>query len=209
MAKRQKVRGADSREGLLRIAALQPRQRLLACGQLGNAILSYERAQLLAPNEPDIAANLSLARKQAGLFVDQSSWIQEAARFFTLNAWAWIGTGALVVLCALVGASQMYRRQRLYLRLFTGVAALALCAAAVFVALQLETLDRAVVTSKEAIARISPFESAKSAFVLSAGEVVDVERVHGNFLLVENRERRTSWISKEQIERVVPDAGQS
>lgn len=173
-------------------------------GQVGAAILNYERAKLLAPNDPDIAANLNFARKQAGLFVEQSSWIEEAARLISLNSWALLGSAALVWLCALIVASQLYPQQRLYLRLFTGVAALTLCAAIVAIALQFETLDRAVVTSKEAVARISPFDAAKSAFVLSAGEVVEVEKTHGGFLFVENRDRRTGWVSKDQVEAIVP-----
>ena len=173
-------------------------------GQVGAAILNYERAQLLAPNDPDIVANLNFARRQAGLFVERSSWIQEAARFFSMNGWAVLGTGALVLLCGFIAAAQFYPRHRLYVRLFTGVAALALCAALVGIALQLETLDRAVVTSQEAVARISPFEAAKSAFVLSAGEVVEIEKEHAGFLLVENRDQRSGWVSKEQIQPVVP-----
>ena len=175
-------------------------------GQVGAAILNYERAQLLAPNDPDIAANLKFARRQAGLFVERTSWIQEAARFFSMNGWAALGTGALVLLCGLIAAAQFYPRHRLYVRLFTGVAALALCAAVVGIAMQLETLDRAVVTSQEAVARISPFDAAKSAFVLSAGEVVEIEKEHGDFLFVENRDQRSGWVSKEQIQPVVPRA---
>ena len=175
-------------------------------GQVGAAILNYERAQLLAPNDPDIVANLNFARRQAGLFVERSSWIQEAARFFSMNGWAALATGALVLLCGSIAAAQFYPRHRLYVRLLTGVAALALCAAVVGIVLQLETLDRAVVTSQEAVARISPFEAAKSAFVLSAGEVVEIEKEHGGFLFVENRDQRSGWVSKEQIQAVVPRA---
>ena len=173
-------------------------------GQVGAAILNYERAQLLAPNDPDVVANLNFARRQAGLFVERSTWIEEAARFFSMNAWAALGTAALILLCGLIAAAQFYPQHRLYVRLFTGVAALALCAAVTGIVLQLDTLDRAVVTSQEAVARISPFDAAKSAFVLSAGEVVDIEKQHGDFLYVENRQNRSGWVSKEQVQPVVP-----
>jgi hypothetical protein len=36
-------------------------------GKTGLAILNYERAQLLAPNDSDIAANLHFVRTKAGL----------------------------------------------------------------------------------------------------------------------------------------------
>src|SRR5689334_22583951 len=36
-------------------------------GSVGRAVLNYRRAQLLAPRDPDLAANLSLVRAAAGL----------------------------------------------------------------------------------------------------------------------------------------------
>jgi tetratricopeptide (TPR) repeat protein len=173
-------------------------------GQIGRAILNYERAQLLAPDDPDITANLNFARKQAGLFVEQNSWIKEAFRFFSMDEWAWLGSVALLITCALIVAGRVYPSQRLCLRLFTGFAIVTLLVAGVALVMQLNTLHRAVVTAKEAVVRISPFESAKSAFVLSEGEVLSVEKAHDNFLFAQNRDHRAGWISKGEMESVVP-----
>ncbi|MDQ6911836.1 MAG: tetratricopeptide repeat protein [Verrucomicrobiota bacterium] len=178
-------------------------------GKIGPAILNYERAQVLAPNDPDIAANLSFARKQAGLFVQPDSWRESGPRVLSMNQWAWLGSVALVLLCASIVAGRIYPEQRLYLRFGTNVAALVLCAAAVSLALQPDTLDRAVVTAKEGTARISPFASAKSAFVLSAGDNVRIDKTHDGFFLVENRDRRSGWISRDEVARVIPRPNES
>lgn len=173
-------------------------------GQIGRAILNYDRAQLLAPDDPDIAANLNFARKQAGLFAEQNSLIKEAARSLSMNEWSWLGSMMLFAACALIVAGRVYPARRPYLGLLAGIAVVALLVTGVAIVLQYDTLHRAVVTAKEAVARISPFESARSAYVLSTGEEVNVEKAHGGFLFVENREHRTGWISRQQVEPVVP-----
>lgn len=173
-------------------------------GRVGLAILNYERARVLAPNDADIAANLKSARKKAGLFAEQRWWARDAAEFFTMNGWAWLGTAALVALCASIVSAQLYPSRRLYMRIASGVAGVTLIAAVAALVLQLDTLRLGVVTAKEAVARVSPFDSAKSAFVLSAGEVVSLDKAHDDFILVKNHENRTGWVSKAQVEAVVP-----
>lgn len=42
-------------------------------GQYGPAILAYERARLLTPRDPDLLANLALARKAATAFEEPGS----------------------------------------------------------------------------------------------------------------------------------------
>ena len=173
-------------------------------GQIGPAILNYERAQVLAPNDPDIVANLSFARKQAGLFGQPDSWITDASRILRMNEWAWLGAVAFLLTCALIIAGRVYPSQRLYLHLFTSLALMALLGAAVAITMQFDILQRAVVTAKEAPVRISPFESARAAFVLSPGEEVSVGKSHDDFVFVQNREHRAGWVIKGQIKAVIP-----
>ena len=65
-------------------------------GNLGLAILNYERAQLLAPGDADIAFNLHLARAKAGLADRPKVWFDRAASFFSLNTLSWIGGAAVL-----------------------------------------------------------------------------------------------------------------
>ena len=70
-------------------------------GNLGLAILNYERAQLLAPGDSDIAFNLHLARAKAGLPDRPKVWFDRAARFFSLDTLSW--TRCRVVLFIIAG----------------------------------------------------------------------------------------------------------
>jgi tetratricopeptide (TPR) repeat protein len=67
-------------------------------GELGRSILAWERARTLAPNDPDVLANLELARSQT------PDAIEPLPRFwlFSVASW-WVGLlprGALIALVA-------------------------------------------------------------------------------------------------------------
>ncbi len=57
-------------------------------GKWGWAILSYERALWLSPRDPDVAANLQLARQQAGLTTPVPNPFEKAARVVCANTLA-------------------------------------------------------------------------------------------------------------------------
>ncbi len=80
-------------------------------GEIGRAILNYKRAQALAPRDPDIAANLALARAQTTDRFDGGAPDDLAAIFntavqanltfnqlalLTLGLWFALGTGIIV-----------------------------------------------------------------------------------------------------------------
>ena len=68
--------------------------------KVGDAIVDYERARWLAPQDPDINANLRYARRQAGLVAPEDSWSEHLADGLSPNGWAWLASGALCACCA-------------------------------------------------------------------------------------------------------------
>lgn len=69
-------------------------------GDLGRSILSWERARTLAPNDPDVLANLELARSQT------ADAIEPLPRFWLMSAASWwVGLLPRALLIALVAAA--------------------------------------------------------------------------------------------------------
>ena len=69
-------------------------------GDLGRSILSWERARALAPSDPDVLANLALARSQT------ADAIEPLPRFWLISAASWwVGLLPRGVLIALVAAA--------------------------------------------------------------------------------------------------------
>src|SRR5882757_11401081 len=89
-----------SAAGLYNLANAYARQ-----GKPGMAVLNYERASLLSPNDPDIDANLSYVRASSHLPAPPRSTFERLARIASPFAMFWLGVFGLVIVgaCALAG----------------------------------------------------------------------------------------------------------
>jgi hypothetical protein len=81
-------------------------------GKTGLAVLNYERARVLSPNDPDIIANLSAVRAATGLTANPDSWIAHDARFANPNRLFWLGLAGLGLAGAGALAIRFQPRQR-------------------------------------------------------------------------------------------------
>jgi tetratricopeptide (TPR) repeat protein len=173
-------------------------------GDFARAILAYKRAQWLSPNDPDIAANLGLAQKQAGLSAAEPLWIEKISRVLGASGWAWVGSGAWTLLCAAILARTLLPQRRSLFSLTGAASALVLFTAIAAMAISSNELRQAVVIDKNASALISPFPSAQTVFSPSPGETVTVQKAYHDFLLVKDAAGHTGWISQTQITPIVP-----
>jgi hypothetical protein len=173
-------------------------------GNLPQAILAYQRAQWLAPSDPDIAANLQFVQKQAGLPVAEPRWSDRINHTLSASNWAWIGCAAWTLLCAsLLACVVVPQRQNLFS--FTALASAFILttaiAGAVFAS---DAIRQAVVTDKNASALISPFPAAQTVFSPTAGETVTIQKTYNDFLLVTDGAGHAGWINKTQITPIIP-----
>ncbi len=76
-------------------------------GQVGRAIASYRQAQLLAPRDAALRANLQLARTRArgGSVYHADRWRDWLGRL-SLNEWAWLTAAAVWAFFILLAAGQ-------------------------------------------------------------------------------------------------------
>jgi len=173
-------------------------------GNFAQAILAYQRARLLAPNDPDIAANLQLAQRQAGVAASDPRWSDKLTSFLSVSAWAWLACSAwaLFCLCLLVRAALPQWRSPFTLVATADALILGLAIAALVVSSG--QLRQAVVIDKNASALISPFPAAQTVFSPAPGETVTVQKAYNDFFLVKDNAGHSGWISKTQIAPIVP-----
>ena len=170
--------------------------------RLGPAILGYERARLLSPSESSVEQNLRIAREKAGVNAPVIPVWQRPAHWLGFDDWALLGSSALIASCALFfGMRYVSRRAVSWIG--------ASCAATVFLAataigLRWNELDRAVIQNAQAKAHIAPAAGAQTTFDLKAGEIVTAQREYGDFVLVRTFDQRSGWVSKSDLDRVIP-----
>jgi hypothetical protein len=170
--------------------------------RLGPAILGYERARLLSPNESSIEQNLRIAREKAGVNAPAIPAWQRPAHWLGFDSWALLGSSALSIGCALFFAIRYVPRRAVPWIAATCGAAVLLAATAI--GLRWNELDRAVIQNAHTSAHIAPATDAQSTFELKAGEIVTAQREYGDFVLVRTLDQRSGWVKKADVERVIP-----
>jgi tetratricopeptide (TPR) repeat protein len=176
-------------------------------GDIGQAILAYKRAQWLAPGDPDIAANLQLAQKQAGVAVADPQWSDKLTNLLSASGWAWLGCAAWTLFCASLLGWKIAPQGKSLFSLVAVADAVVLAAAIGAIVVSSSGLGQAVVTDKSASALISPFPAAQTVFSPAPGETVTVQKAYNDFLLATDHAGHTGWVSKTQVTPVVPTAG--
>jgi tetratricopeptide (TPR) repeat protein len=170
-------------------------------GQLGAAILNFERAQVLAPRDANIELNLNLARQKAGVSTPKSSEWEQWARILSPNTLAWIGAIALITICLTLGLGRFVASFS-RVKVVAAVAGVALAGVSIAYAIRWSEFDRAVVIAANAPARIAPADTASASFTLKAGETVAIAKSYGQFVLARTSDGRSGWVSDQEIGRV-------
>lgn len=170
-------------------------------GDWGHSILAYERAELLAPRDPAIAANLAHVRADAGITSPPPRTVDRTLAVLSADEWTWIAVGAGALAClGLVALGWAYRRRAAGTLVIAGSLAAALCGVAA--ARTAPSADSAIVLARTEV-RLAPVATADAVFVAPAGEEVRLGAEHGNFFQVHDGDRM-GWLPRAAVERVVP-----
>jgi len=158
--------------------------------QYGPAILAYERARLLTPRDPDLLANLALARKAATAFEESSRnpRLEAVLNYLSRNEWSWLVAAAGLFLGSLAvvgGAVKLSQRVRHFVLVSASVAGLVIVAGATALYLRRDESSRGIVVAESAVVRLSPFEKAESLGTCGPGRTVQLGAANGEFIYVE------------------------
>jgi hypothetical protein len=173
-------------------------------GKPGLAVLNYERAKLLDPNDPDIDANLRHVREASGLPPESRNRFDRLVGIASPRTLAWAGVLGLLI----AGASALARlwipqhRHKFGAATFVGITLIGatLCSAvAVW-----PTLHEAVVIAHTAPVRVSPVSIGDPLFVLTEAQTVRTSAEHDGFVLVQTIAGRTGWVPSAALAPIVP-----
>src|SRR5882757_2959231 len=195
---------AYSADGLYNLANSYAR-----AGKPGLAVLNYERASLLAPNDPDIRANLEYVRASAHVPTAPRTRFARVAQAVNPTLAAWIG----VLGIALVGAAMLVKRitpRYRWLRAGGILVGIALIALTVSNAMVLwPRMHEAVVLINQTPARVTPVPMGDTAFMLREAETVTIAAEHEDFVLIRSRSGLSGWVARANLGTVVPQTSGS
>jgi tetratricopeptide (TPR) repeat protein len=173
-------------------------------GKTGLAVLNYERAALLAPNDPDITSNLEYVRATAQVPTEPRTRFTRFAQSTNPTTAAWLG----VIGLALLGGSLLVNKAT---RRYRGLKVAAALVGIGFIALTVSNaillwprLHEAVILVNQTPARVTPVPMADTSFVLREAETVTMTAEHEEFVLIRTRTGRTGWVARANLGAVVP-----
>jgi hypothetical protein len=185
-------------------------------GKPGLAVLNYERARVLAPNDPDIEANLRFVRNSTKLPVDAPTWYERVFQFASPTTLYWTGIAGILLagFCLLAGRARTVpdtraggasvRRLRTLRRagiaLGLALTGVTVCNAMVF----WPVLHEAVILTAATPVRVSPVPMGDPLFTLPEAETVQMTDEHEGFVLVQTRTGKTGWVANANLAPVIP-----
>ncbi|HUA37696.1 MAG TPA: SH3 domain-containing protein [Candidatus Sulfopaludibacter sp.] len=177
-------------------------------GQPGHAIAAYRRAELLAPRDAEVRANLEFVRNQvAGPTLRQSRW-EDWLGALSLDEWTTLAMGTFWLSFILLVLRQIRPASRTQLRgLISGIILLTIlsCAGLGAAATIHYSKTTAVVIEPEATARSGPFTEAQDLFKVQNGAELAVLDRRNDWLQVADGSGRIGWLPVKQVE-VLPGA---
>ncbi len=173
-------------------------------GEVGAAVLNYERARSLIPGDSDVRSNYSFAREEAGLDFP----VMPGTRIAQWNDrfWSGLGTDALTAVASswytliflLLAAGLIIRRPgvRRTLHVLLGVCVVAALVSFAALKRRVRYLERGVVVTESTDAKFAPLESATTYFPLPQGSLAEVLEINGKYLKVRRADGKTGWVPK-------------
>ena len=175
--------------------------------QYGPAILAYERARLLTPRDPDLLANLSLARKAATAFEEtgRHPWIDAMINRLSRNEWSWLVAGAALFLGILAFACGVVKLSHRSVVIAASAAALIIVTSSAALFLRRGEAVRGIVLSESATVRLSPFEKAESLGTPGPGRIVRLGVKSGDFQYIEvPGASLQGWLASKDVAAIIP-----
>ena len=174
-------------------------------GDFGRAILNYERALALERHHPEATANLQIARDEARALELQQSWPERYLRFASVNQYSI--TAAIVFWLAIFAVvSQLFARRRSATMIAVLIFCLLVCAVAIYAMYALERGSKgnalAIVTGKDAQARLATADTANSVLALPPGSEVKILSTRGDWIYAALPNNLRGWIPAKDAQQV-------
>lgn len=174
-------------------------------GNVGAAILNYQRALRLSPGDPDVRGNLEHLRKARGLFsTDEPSFLTHQINAVGINAWSGVGLGSLIVLTLTLAAIAITPSRSKVLSWLCSVSLVLLVVGITGSAVCYGPGNLAVIIAGEQKLHLSPFANAATTGSIQEGRLIRFGRQYRGFVHIVDETGRKGWVPLAALEPIDP-----
>jgi tetratricopeptide (TPR) repeat protein len=181
-------------------------------GKIGYAILNYERAHRMMPQDKDLKANLAYAKSLVGTSSFELpsrnpvvSAVKEPFKDFNLNA---LAVMALFFYLMAIGIAAFFmvnpffaKRMWPVLVIFLAVFFISMAAFAIRYYDE-DILKRGIVVQKEADCKYEPIDKSTLFYKLQEGDAVVILNTRSGWCQIKRLDGKIAWVKKEAIEEI-------
>ncbi len=179
--------------------------------KIPSAILYYERAKKLEPDDEDVKFNLQIAKLKTVDKIEpvprffMEEWVESISELFSLRAWTILGLAfawlAFIFLAAFLMIWYPVWKKTFFA---AGIISFVIMAASIFFAyeenLELNSEDSAIVFSPSVYVKSSPSDEGTNLFILHEGTKVQILDKVGEWQKIMIDDGNVGWLPKESIE---------
>ena len=171
-------------------------------GQIGPAILHYEKALALDPSDPDARRNLSFVREAAELQEPAPASTTQLAMRLPIKMWTWMLVGGFWSALALLVLPGLYGGANILTRIALAVAIAALLSASAALVGYHKISGTCIVLAEDTPLRVSPTPESSERGFLRAGTKASIRKEHGSFVFLDLPDGDLGWVQNSEIGRV-------
>ncbi|MDO5036355.1 MAG: tetratricopeptide repeat protein [Porphyromonas sp.] len=182
-------------------------------GDIAESVLQFERAYRLAPSDPDIKFNLTLATSRIEDKMEPRSeffltrWLVGASHWMGLKSWLYLGIITFII--AVIGFVTYAVSDRTLMRKIGFFGGIALLVVSLFANVMVYHSNRFVNDEQEAIVmadivtvKSSPDHSSEDIVVIHSGLKVEQQRRIGSYVEVMLPDGTIGWVQEQEIETI-------
>lgn len=181
-------------------------------GRLGYAILYYEKALKLSPNDDDINYNLAIANARA---VDKIEvlpklffvrWWESFLSIFSVSGWSYLTYTVYLLLLISVALYFLVRNQWWQkLAVFSSaslILLLAVCIIVMIFKLSYDSSNQGVVVEQIVTAKLSPDQKSGDAFIIHEGIKVGLEDQVSEWVKIKLPDGKVGWVPDRDLRKI-------
>jgi tetratricopeptide (TPR) repeat protein len=175
-----------------------------ASDRIGRAVLNYERAVRLAPDNSDIINNLQVIKTREGLFDHEPTMQDKLINLLSMGQWSLLAITALAVITALMLLRLKKPISRKAVTAINSLATLIIVMAAYCTFAHYQLWSGYIVITPDSRLLISPFSGAASVGDIKPGRKVYILEKHRDFTYVQDEGGRKGWLPSQVLEPIIP-----